>query len=115
MYGVLDIIDPSELDILIFEGYSSGLISGKVDQFNKIIKVSITYLILIYFKILHLVTRDSTLDLNSVNFKIEKWIKNLENSEKFIEDKISEIKKEKSELNFSLMNSVNQLKINQEN
>jgi hypothetical protein len=71
--------------------------------------------ILLFLKILHIITRDSNLEMNNISSKIDKWINNLENSERYIEDQISKIRKEKSELNYSLMNSVNQLKINQEN
>ena len=71
--------------------------------------------ILLFLKILHIITRDSTLEMNNISSKIDKWINNLENSERYIEDQISKIRKEKSELNYSLMSSVNQLKINQEN
>ena len=40
LFKLLDITDPFELDSVIFDAVSLGLISGRVDQKNKILKVS---------------------------------------------------------------------------
>ena len=56
--------------------------------------------ILLFLKILHIITRDSTLEMNNISSKIDKWINNLENSERYIEDQISKIRKEKAEKTF---------------
>ena len=44
LYIQLDITDPFELDSIIFEAISQGLISGKVDQKNRILKVNNIYI-----------------------------------------------------------------------
>lgn len=69
---VLDITDPFELDNLIFEAFSLGLISGKVDQKNKILKV------------LSVKGRDYIPDMSAIEAKLDKWIDNLEKSSNYL-------------------------------
>ena len=58
---ILDISDSFELDKLIFDCNSSGFLTGKINQKEKI------------FKILFVNGRDSISDLDMVKFKINKW------------------------------------------
>jgi hypothetical protein len=82
LFNVLDITDPFELDSLIFEAISTGLIQGKLDQKNRV------------FKILSVKGRDYIADFNVVNSKIDRWIENLEKSEQYIDKQIDGLRGE---------------------
>ena len=43
LYKMLNITDPFEFDSIVFEAISLGLISGKIDQKNAILKVNHNY------------------------------------------------------------------------
>lgn len=64
---ILDISDSFELDRLIFECNSSGVIIGKINQKEKL------------FKILTVSGRDNLPDIYKVKYKMNKWYKSFSN------------------------------------
>ncbi len=72
LYKELDIEDHFELDYLLFDAFSNGLISGKIDQKGRLLKV------------VSVKGRDYIENMNDVDSKIDKWIENLEKTSNYI-------------------------------
>lgn len=91
---LLEINDPFELDSLIFEAISLGLISGKVDQKNKL------------FKVLSVKGRDYVPDLKTIDEKVEKWIDNITKSGEFIGQQVENLRNETNTFGENLTKNV---------
>lgn len=84
---ILDITDNFELDTLIFECNSSGIITGKINQKDNL------------YKILSVTARDSVSDINSVRSKIQKWYENVVKAEEYLESQIHAVRNQSREFN----------------
>jgi len=84
---ILDISDNFELDKLIFECNSSGVISGKINQKDNL------------YKILSVTARDSISDINSVRNKIQKWYENVVKAEEYLDSQINSVRNQSREFN----------------
>ena len=88
----LDIIDNFELEEILFETISSGLIDGCVNSMKQCVNV------------ISVKPRNNLLDLNKAEATIDKWINNINHANMFIENQEKELNKENNELKKMLTN-----------
>jgi hypothetical protein len=88
----LDIIDNFELEEILFETISSGLIDGCVNSMKQCVNV------------ISVKPRNNLLDLKKAEATIDKWINNINQANKFIENQEKELNKENNELKIMLTN-----------
>jgi COP9 signalosome complex subunit 7 len=82
VFSLIDISEPFEFDQLVFHAFTSELIKCRINQKERI------------FEIISVKGRDTISDSSEYLNRISKWIKNIEDSEKYIDDKIDLLRKE---------------------
>ncbi len=93
----LNIINDFELECLIFEAVNQNLLTGKIDHFNKILKVVFVKPRIVFY------------EAHEYDAIFTKWINNLEKSSSLVDNEISRLRNDSQLFNFQLQNSVDKL------
>ena len=93
--NVMSKLDCSKMDLdrLLLEAFTSGILSGKIDHKNEIIKV------------LSIKARDYC-DMANAKNKIATWLANIEKAEAFLDEQINSIQNSTKKLNDAVNNKV---------
>ena len=89
---ILDVKDNFELEEILFETISSGLVVGYVNSMKQCVNV------------ISVKSRNNLMDLKKAELTIDKWINNINHANSFIESQEKELNNKNNELKIMLTN-----------